>query len=69
MKFQAVDLTVYAIDQNVEIVCLPSPEHGTMVERCDRASKIYLSPKETRGLISTLRDALRQLREQGCNTI
>ncbi len=64
MKFKAQDLTVYAIDQKVEIVCLPSPEHGTIVERCDKASKIYLSPKEARGLIWTLRDALRKLREE-----
>jgi len=61
--FKAQDLTVYASDERVEIVCLPSD--GTMADRCDRASKIVLTKKEAKGLIFTLRDAVRILSEEG----
>jgi hypothetical protein len=61
--FGAPDLTVYAEDQMVQIVCLP-PD-GTIVERCDKASRIILTIKEAKGLIFTLRDAVRIIREGG----
>lgn len=66
MIYRAGELTVYAIDERVEIVCLPGgTSAGSMVQRCDKASKIILSKKEARGLIATLRDAIRILREEG----
>jgi hypothetical protein len=64
MIFRAGELTVYALDGRVEIVCLPGGGiSGPMASRSEESSKIILNKKEARGLIVNLKDAIRILSE------